>query len=184
LSNLHDEYPESNSFESWIIAFLGPSKSSLSNAIASQIAKLPTMQLEWKDANTQWARYNQTKLAVIIDSRPATTLAPLILQMMVNVPYDWPFLFLGSAQSIAVVNTSRAIQEQEAGGRLVFQEIDKDYHSKEGSHRLLANPDFYDKMIPRSVEHLFVFSQDSIICANAFGSLDDYLGYDWISAPR
>lgn len=103
---------------------------------------------------------------------------------MVTVPQDWPFLFLGSAQSIAVVNTSRSIQEQEAGGRLIFKEIEKDYHSKEGSHQLLANSYFYDKLIPQSVEHLFVFSQDSIICANALGSLDDYLSYDWISAPR
>lgn len=169
---------------SWTIAFLGPSKKSLSDAVANQLAKLPSMQLDWEDADAPWANYNKTKLAVIIDSRPLTTLAPLVLQMMVNVPHDWPFLFLGSTQSIAVMNSSRAVQEKEASGRLRFQTIESDYHSVEGSHRLLANPKFYDEMLPKSVEHLFVFSRDSIICANALRSLDDWLGYDWISGPR
>ncbi|KAG9970058.1 hypothetical protein KCU98_g14730, partial [Aureobasidium melanogenum] len=39
-------------------------------------------------------------------------------------------------------------------------------------------------MLPKSVEHLFVFSRDSTICANALRSLDDWLGYDWISGPK
>ncbi|KAG9965891.1 hypothetical protein KCU61_g1549, partial [Aureobasidium melanogenum] len=168
----------------WIIAFLGPSKKSLSDAVANQLAKLPSMQLDWDNADAPWAHYNKTKLALIIDSRPLTTLAPLVLQTMVNVPHDWPFLFLGSTQSIAVVNSSRAIQEKEASGRLRFQTIESDYHSVEGSHRLLANPKFYDEMLPRSVEHLFVFSRDSTICANALRSLDDWLAYDWISGPK
>lgn len=142
------------------------------------------MQLDWDGADAPWAHYNKTKLAVIVDSRPLTTLAPLVLQMMVTVPHDWPFLFLGSTQSIAVLNSSRAIQEKEASGRLRFQTIESDYHSVEGSHRLLANPKFYDEMLPKSVEHLFVFSRDSIICANALRSLDDWLGYDWISGPK
>lgn len=142
------------------------------------------MQLDWESAEGPWAHYNKSKMAVIIDSRPVTTLAPLILQMMVTVPQDWPFLFMGSTQSIAVVNSSRAIQEQEAGGRLEFQTLASDYHSKEGSHRMLANLRFYDEMIPKSVEWLFVFSHDSVICSNAMGSLDDWLGYDWISGPR
>jgi hypothetical protein len=147
------------------------------------MAKLPSMQLDWGNSDA-WADYNTTKLAVMIDSRPTTTLAPQILHMMVTVPPDWPFLFLGSAQSIAMVNSSRSIQEQEQSGRLRFQTIVTDYHSKEGSHRLLSDPKFYDEMIPRSVEWLFIYSHDSVICSNALGSLDDWLKYDWVSGPK
>lgn len=83
-----------------------------------------------------------------------------------------------------MVNASRNIQEQEMGGKLELRTIPAEFHSEEGNYRLLSDLAFYDDFIPASVEWLFVFSRDSILCANTLGSLDDWLKYDWISAPK
>ena len=42
---------------------------------------------------------------------------------------------------------------------------------------------FYDEFLP-GVEHIMKFEHDSILCANAEESLDEWLVYDWAGAPR
>ena len=105
---------------------------------------------------------------------------------MAVTPPDWPFLFLGSKESIEFVNSSRPISDQLPMGRLLLQEIPPEYMheytSREGHSRALTSPRFYKQVMP-GVEWLFNFGVDSIVCANALQSLDDWLDLDWVAPP-
>lgn len=166
---------------SWSLSFLLPSRSPLGAAIGRQMAKLPSIQLEWTQSERDWIHHNASKLAVMIDSQPSRLLTPVILQTMVKIPEDWPFLFLGSEDSIAIVNASRAIQEREASGKLQLKVIPTDLRSVEGTFQLLSQINFYEETIPQSVEWLFLFSKDTVICGNGVTNLDDWLRFDYVS---
>ncbi|EEU46648.1 uncharacterized protein NECHADRAFT_79451 [Fusarium vanettenii 77-13-4] len=122
-----------------------------------------------------------SKLALLIEPRPSPHLAPLVLHMMSVVPRDWPFLMIGSQQSVALVAQAHAIQYRQRRGKISFQIIsslsiaeDKDYSSS-----LLTDPKFYESL--PGVEWILRYESDSILCANSPKGLDEFLDSDWTS---
>ena len=59
-----------------------------------------------------------------------------------------------------------------------------DVHSEpEIRNRLLTDVAFYDEVLP-GVEWLLYFDERAMLCANANGSVEDFmLHYDWVGAP-
>lgn len=159
---------------SWTVALIGPANIRIRENVSSQILYLN----DWRPAIYQ-APYNASKLALIFGHRSLTLLAPLVLHMMSIVPPEWPFLFLGSSDSIIQLTSSKAISYQLQSGRLRVQPIpDQFIHTeREGFDRALTSLRFYDHVTP-GVEWLFVFSADSMMCANSNLTLNDWLQYD------
>ncbi|KAK6363620.1 hypothetical protein TWF730_001044 [Orbilia blumenaviensis] len=128
--------------------------------------------------------YNDTKLALLIENRPQAHLTPLLLHFISVVPPEWPFLFMGSNESIAHINRSAPIREYEKNGKLSIQVIPDNMtvNSQETLSRTMTNVWFYERLLP--AEWLFIFQTDSIICANSGSSLNDWveMGFSWVGA--
>jgi hypothetical protein len=150
------------------------------------IHSLPTVGVDWKNQDYDpRVQYDQTKVALMIESRPLPHLVPQLLHMMAVVPPEWRFVFIGSNNSALAVSRSFITQYHVANGKLdiVIPPEPWKVDQKEDVWKLMTNPQFYDEFLP-GVEHLFKFESDSILCANSPDSLNDWLDYDWAGAPR
>ena len=110
--------------------------------------------------------------------------------MMEVVPQEWRFVFLGTAETMARVKSSRPVQRYQEYGKLRIGTVDAWLQGWGGVEapldelhsRLLTNTSFYDEELP-GVEWLFVFHSDSVLCANSERDLNEWLEYDWVGAP-
>lgn len=120
----------------------------------------------------------------MIENRVNPILSPLILHFMSVVPPDWRFRFMGSDESVAHVNTSRAIQQHVKSGKLDLTYIPANMTtgSQEEISRFLTNLWLYETVL-QPAEWLLVFQTDSMLCANSRQSLNNWLDYDWVGAP-
>jgi hypothetical protein len=137
-------------------------------------------------------------------------LAPLLLHMISVVPPDWRFLFVGSRESIDLVNASLPVQMHERNGKLDLVELPERATVK-GQEELSVvmtstwfwewlggkkswdwTDPYLDEMVEGSngkkqrrpqVEWMLVFQTDSIMCANAKIGLNEFLEFDWVGAP-
>lgn len=105
--------------------------------------------------------------------------------MIYVVPPDWRFVFIGSEKSTKAVGRSFAIKNQQVIGKLDLMTLPQpwDIGSKEMVHRLMTDLRFYDEFLP-GVEWILRYESDSILCANADRSLNEWLDWSWAGAPR
>ncbi|QSZ35598.1 hypothetical protein DSL72_008468 [Monilinia vaccinii-corymbosi] len=129
-------------------------------------------------------QFNASKVALIIENRPDPILAPLVLHYMSVVPPDWRFRLIGSTESVALINSSRAIREQVESGKLDLTYIPANMStsSQEEISRFLTTLWIYETVL-QPAEWLLVFQTDSMLCANSRQTLNDWLEYDWVGAP-
>lgn len=149
--------------------------------IKHQWSQLPTVKVDFKPPTP---KYNGTKVALMIEDRPIKHIAALLLHMLIVIPPEWSLLFLGSGENLAMVNTSTGIQSYQAIGKLELRQTarNESFSATEWRNRMLTDISFYEHYVP-SAEWLFVFSLDSILCANSKKDLNDWLIYDWVGAP-
>ncbi|KAI9833828.1 MAG: hypothetical protein M1826_006351 [Phylliscum demangeonii] len=154
----------------WAIRFVLP---------AQHILDVPRITLDFHPA-----RYNESKVALLIENRAIASIAPLTLHMISVVPPDWRFRFMGSAESIALMNASVAIQRQVQIGKLDLTEIPSNMSTagQEMISRFLTTLWLYETVL-QPAEWLLIYQTDSILCANSQRSLNDWLDYDWVGAP-
>lgn len=107
--------------------------------------------------------YNETKVALLIENRPDGKLAPMILHMMSVVPPDWRFRFMGSEESVKLVNNSAAIKRQVTAGKLDLTYIPSNMSvlGQEAISRFLTNLWLYETVL-QPAEFLLVFQTDSM----------------------
>jgi hypothetical protein len=129
-------------------------------------------------------RYNESKVALLVEDRPDGKIAPILLHMMSILPADWRFHFMGSDKSTAFIKRSAAIRRKVADGKLDITKIPKNITINGGEQisRFFTNPQVYKELL-YPAEWLLVFQTDSIICANSLDNIDEFLHYDWIGAP-
>lgn len=144
---------------------------------------LPTVSLEYH-YEQQASKYNESKVALLIENRVNPILAPLLLHFISVVPPDWRFRFMGSVDSVEYLNKSMAIREHVAMGKLDLTYIPANMStaSQELISRFLTNLWLYEVVL-QPAEWLLVFQTDSILCANSRQTLNDYLEFDWVGAP-
>lgn len=128
--------------------------------------------------------YNASKVALLIENRVNPILAPLMLHFMSVVPPDWRFRFMGSVESVEHLNSSRAIRDSVASGKLDLTYIPANMTtgSQEEISRFLTTLWLYETVL-QPAEWLLVFQTDSMLCANSRQSLNNWLDYDWVGAP-
>ncbi len=144
---------------------------------------LPKLSLEYH-YKEQASKFNESKVALLIENRPFPLLAPLMLHFISVVPPDWRFRFMGSDESVKQINQSMAIREQVAAGKLDITYIPSNMTtgSQEEISRFLTTLWLYDTVL-QPAEWLLIFQTDSILCANSKKNINDYLEYDWVGAP-
>jgi hypothetical protein len=144
---------------------------------------MPKVSLEYH-YKQQASKFNESKVALLIENRPKPILAPLMLHFISVVPPDWRFRFMGSVESVEFLNQSMAIREHVAAGKLDLTYIPSNMTtgSQEEISRFLTTLWLYETVL-QPAEWLLVFQADSILCANSRQTLNDYLEYDWVGAP-
>ena len=147
--------------------------------------KIPAIKVDWTTTDDPRARYNQSKIAMIIEPRVIPHLVPQLLHMISVVPPDWRFLFIGSNKSVVSVGRSYATKHQQVIGKLDLMILPEPWEieSKEKVFRLLTDIRFYNEFLP-GIEWILKFEADSILCSNSETSLNDWLHWSWAGAPR
>jgi hypothetical protein len=100
------------------------------------------------------------------------------------IPPEWAFKFMGSPIAISSLRSSPIIVRLEASRKLEILSLPSNYSlsTRETISQMFTDIKLYrDILFP--AEHLLVFQPDSIFCANAPTTLNDFLEYDWIGAP-
>ncbi|KAK4200483.1 hypothetical protein QBC40DRAFT_280038 [Triangularia verruculosa] len=149
------------------------------------IMKLPSIKVDWDTSVDLHDAYNASKVAIIIEPRPLPHLVPHILYMMNVVPPEWRFVFVGSKESVTGMEQAAAVRHWQMTGKLDLMVLPEPWEidSKEKVFRTLTDIRFYDEFLP-GVEWLLKYEADSILCANSEASLNDWLSWDFVGAPR
>lgn len=119
--------------------------------------EIPRVSLDWHQPD-----YNPTKVALLIENRPQGVLAPLMLHMINVIPPDWKAQFMGSDESVAHINSSKAIQYQVDIGKLDLTHIPKNLSvaGQEQISQFFTTLWVYDTLL-KPAENLLVFQTDS-----------------------
>lgn len=121
--------------------------------------EIPKVSLDWHKP-----KYNPTKVALLIENRPEGMLAPHMLHMISVIPPDWKAQFMGSDESLAYINSSRAIQYQVSIGKLDLTYIPKNMSvaGQEQISQFLTTLWIYDTVL-HPAENLLLFQTDSMV---------------------
>ncbi|KAH8821631.1 hypothetical protein F5884DRAFT_768520 [Xylogone sp. PMI_703] len=149
------------------------------------LPKLPKVTIDYNGSKSPPpSPYNVSKVALLIENRANPILAPLMLHFISVVPPDWRFRFMGSEESVALVNASAAIRHQVDIGKLDLTFIPSNMSTagQEMISRFLTTLWIYETVL-QPAEWLLMFQTDSILCANSRQTLNNWLDYDWVGAP-
>ncbi|KAH6705396.1 hypothetical protein BKA61DRAFT_149024 [Leptodontidium sp. MPI-SDFR-AT-0119] len=124
-----------------------------------------------------------SKAAVIVENRPLENLVSIILHFSSVLGPEWPIHLFTSEGNIGAFSTSAPFQREVAAGRfhvraLLAEETLNTHAAVSGFFTKLW---FWEQMAP--AEHILMFQADSIICSNAPQKVEDFLIYDFVSAP-
>ncbi|KAK0711197.1 hypothetical protein B0H67DRAFT_646590 [Lasiosphaeris hirsuta] len=154
--------------------------------LGDALQKIPSIKVDWATTSEGAQNaYNASKVALLIEPRVLPHMVPQILHMISVVPPDWRFLFIGSEKSVISVGRAYATKYQQVIGKLDLMVLPEPWEidSKEKVFRVLTDPRFYDEFLP-GVEWILKYESDSILCANSDTSLNDWLDWSWVGAPR
>ncbi|TVY31337.1 hypothetical protein LSUB1_G008966, partial [Lachnellula subtilissima] len=118
------------------------------------------------------------------ETRPLPHLPALFTHMTNTIPPEWTFKIMGSEALLTFMRLSPLISRLEASGKLQFIDLPANYtlKNRETISQMFTDPHLYRDILAPA-EHLLVFQPDSIFCANAPRTLNDFLHWDWIGAP-
>jgi hypothetical protein len=119
-------------------------------------------------------------VAVIIEDRPLSNLAPLILYFSSVLGPSWPIILFTSGDRQP--NTP-AFRQAIDDGRVSVQNLPDGVHFDEHKAvtEFLTLPWLWEQLAPAG--YVFMFQADSIICANSELRVEDILQYDFVGAP-
>jgi len=127
-----------------------------------------------------------TRVALLIETRALPHLPALLLHFISVLPLAWTFRFLGSPESIALIESSKALYNFIETGKLLVSDLPAKYpvNSQESLSATLTDLSFYSEALAPA-EWLLVFQADSMVCAGSSQSLDDWVDkeYTWVGAP-
>ncbi|KAL3418600.1 hypothetical protein PVAG01_10316 [Phlyctema vagabunda] len=119
-------------------------------------------------------------VAVIIEDRPLSNLAPLLLHFSSVLGPDWPIvLYTSEGKQPGSLPFRRAVEEGRISVRNLPDGIAFTQH--QAVSQFLTSPWLWDQLAPAG--HVLLFQADSILCANSDLRVDDFLGYDFVGAP-
>lgn len=126
---------------------------------------------------------NTTKAAVIIETRYRTNLIPLILHFSSVLGPTWPILIYTSAESVGLFSASSALSRYLHSGLIQIRILPQTvlFTNSDSVSSFMTRTWLWETLAP--AEHLLMFQSDSMLCANAARSVDDYFAFDFVGAP-
>jgi hypothetical protein len=122
----------------------------------------------------------KTNVAAIIEDRPLTNLAPLLLHFSSVLGPQWPIvLFTTEGNEPKSPAFRRAIEDGRISVR--YLPTDVNFAQHQAVSEFLTTPWLWEQLAPAG--HIFMFQADSIVCTNADIRVDDFLEYDFVGAP-
>lgn len=131
------------------------------------------------------------KVATITDTLFTPYLIPLILHYHAVLGPSWPIVFYTSQETYdrhfspnaTAPSTSAVWRSAVADGSIETRIVAPEFNltTRKGVNLYFSNPWLWEQLAP--AEHVLVFQADSIVCANAQRTVDDFLEWDFIGAP-
>ena len=123
------------------------------------------------------------KAAVIIETRQSGGIIPLILHFSAVLGPDWPVIVYTDAENFGTFTSSDALVRHQQSGRVVIRPLAEGvwFPSWDSVSDFLTTSWLWLDLAP--AEHILIFQSDSILCANAVRSVEDFFEYDLIGAP-
>jgi len=124
-----------------------------------------------------------TKAAVIVETRFRTNLIPLILHFSSVLGPTWPIIIYTSAESVGQFSASAALSRYLKSGAIQVRMLPQTvlFTNSDSVNQFMTTPWLWENLAP--AEHILIFQSDSMLCANAARSVDDYFDYDFVGAP-
>jgi cell division protein FtsB len=124
-----------------------------------------------------------TKAAVIIETRFRTNLIPLILHFSGVLGPSWPILIYTSMESVGQFSASAALNRYLKSGTVQIRMLPQTvlFTNSDSVNEFMTTKWLWEDLAP--AEHILIFQSDSMLCANAARSVDDYFIYDFVGAP-
>jgi hypothetical protein len=126
---------------------------------------------------------NSSKAAVIIETRFRTNLIPLILHFSTVLGPTWPILVYTSAESVGLFSASAALSRYLHSGVIQIRILPQTilFTNSDSVNAFMTKPWLWESLAP--AEHILIFQSDSMLCANAARSVEDFFEYDFVGAP-
>ena len=126
---------------------------------------------------------NSSKAAVIIETRFRTNLIPLILHFSSVLGPSWPILIYTSAESVGLFAASAALTRYLHSGQIQVRILPQTvlFTNSDSVNAFMTKKWLWESLEP--AENILLFQSDSMLCANAARSVDDYFEYDFVGAP-
>ena len=126
---------------------------------------------------------NAPKVAAIIETRPLPNLIPLILHFAAVLGPEWPIVVFTSSETINHFTSAAAFQRYTDQGRFFLKALPPttSFNDRESVSTFLTKPWLWEQLAP--TQNILLFQADSILCANAPKTVEDFLEYDFVGAP-
>lgn len=123
------------------------------------------------------------KAAVIIETRFRTNLIPLILHFGSVLGPTWPILIYTSPEAVGQFSTSAALARYIKTGIVQVRILPQTtfFTNSDSVNAFMTQKWLWEDLAP--AEHILIFQSDSMLCANAARSVEDYFAYDLVGAP-
>ncbi|KAK6342333.1 hypothetical protein TWF718_007735 [Orbilia javanica] len=129
-----------------------------------------------------------SKVAAIADTSFSANHLPLVMHFAGVLGPEWPIVYYTSRETYnahlkpGVANVSKVWTRAVNDGRIQVRFLPSkfDMTSRRGVNSFLANKWMWEDLAP--AKHVLIFQADAMICANAYNTVDDFLGWDFIGA--
>ncbi|KAF4630409.1 hypothetical protein G7Y89_g7730 [Cudoniella acicularis] len=123
------------------------------------------------------------KAAVIIETRFRTNLIPLILHFGSVLGPSWPIIIYTSVEAIGLFAASSALARYIKSGTVEVRILPQTvlFTNSDSVNEFMTTSWLWENLAP--AEHILLFQSDSMLCANAARSVDDFFKYDFVGAP-
>ncbi|PQE07194.1 hypothetical protein CJF31_00004862 [Rutstroemia sp. NJR-2017a BVV2] len=123
------------------------------------------------------------KVAVIIETRRSGNIVPLILHFSAVLGPTWPVIIYTPAENFGSFSTSAALLRHQRSGRIIVRPLAEGVYfwNWNSVSAFLTTRWLWDDLAP--AEHILMFQSDSMLCANAARSVEEFFEYDFIGAP-
>jgi hypothetical protein len=130
--------------------------------------------------------YNGTiydKVAVMIEDRPRKNLVALILHFNSVLGPSWPIVIYTSSENLGTFSSSAALGRHLHSGIISIRILPSTvlFTNSDSVSRFLTKPWLWENLAPAT--HILMFQSDSMLCANAARSVEDFFEYDFVGAP-
>jgi hypothetical protein len=123
------------------------------------------------------------KVAVIIEDAYRPEVVPLILHFSSVLGSTWPILIYTTIESVPSFSSSAALSRYIAPGLIQVRTLPQSvlFTDLKTRNKFMTDTWIWESLSP--AEYILLFHSDSMLCANAARSVEDFFKYDLVGLP-